>query len=84
MGETGAKMPRTWLRTEKEHADFLGRFQTYGFQDEREMLEAAIGCFRRELEREALKKSADRHAEVSSENDELKELTESALADWPE
>ena len=78
------KMSRTCFRIEKEHADFPGQLKTCGFKDEREMQETAIERFSQDLERDDLKQSADRYAEVYSENDELKELAESAIADWPD
>jgi hypothetical protein len=36
------------------------------------------------LELENLKKSAELYSEIYSENDNLKELTETALSGWPE
>jgi hypothetical protein len=65
-------------------AQFLSDFKAHGFKDKSEMLRAAIDAFKKELEREGLRKSADLYTEIFSENDELKELTETALTGWPE
>ncbi len=39
---------------------------------------------RRKVELESLRKSAELHSEIYSEDDELKELTETAFNGWPE
>ena len=41
-------------------------------------------CFKKEMELESLRNSADLHTEIYSEDDELKELTEIAGTGWPE
>jgi len=48
------------------------------------MLRAAIEHFKKHMEIESLRKSADLYAEIYSEDDDLKKLTETALAGWPE
>jgi hypothetical protein len=65
-------------------ASFLSRYKDYGFKDRSTMLRAAIDQFKKNLEIEHLKQSADLYAEVYSEDDDLKELTETALDGWPE
>ncbi len=67
-----------------EQARFLNSYKTYGFNDKSSMLRAAIDYYRKDVERESLIKSAELYAEVYAEDDDLKELTESALAGWPE
>lgn len=69
---------------EKNQADFLNHYKSFGFKDKSAMVRAAIDFFRKEVELESLRKSADLYAEVYSEDDELKELTETALTGWPE
>ena len=69
---------------EETHVQFLKNFKTQGFKDRSAMLRAAIDHFRKDKELESLKKSADLYAEIYSEDDDLKELTETALAGWPE
>ena len=48
------------------------------------MLRVAIDQFKKNLEIEQLKQSADLYAEDYSEDNDLKELTETALDGWPE
>ena len=48
------------------------------------MLRSAIDQFKKNLELEQLKQSADLYAEVYSEENDLKELSETALDGWPE
>ena len=47
------------------------------------MLRAAIDHFKKEMELESLRKSADLYSEIYSEDDALKELTETAICEWP-
>ena len=68
----------------ESQAKFLSRYKEYGFKDKSSMLRAAIDQLRKELELEQLKKSADLYSEIYSEDDDLKDLTETALSGWPE
>ena len=69
---------------EKTQAHFLSNYKAYGFKDKSSMLRMAIEHFKKEIELESLKKSAELYSEIYSENDDLKELTETALTGWPE
>ncbi|SLM28524.1 conserved hypothetical protein [Desulfamplus magnetovallimortis] len=69
---------------EETQAQFLSNFKLYGFKDKSSMLREAIDHFKKEIELESLKKSADLYSEIYSEDNELKELTEDALNGWPE
>ena len=69
---------------EKTQALFLDNFKAYGFKDKSSMMRAAIDHFKKEIELESLRKSADLYSEIYSEDDELKELTETAVIGWPE
>ncbi|NKQ36098.1 MAG: hypothetical protein HF973_10850 [Chloroflexi bacterium] len=51
-------------------------------QDQVELL--TLQPTQEKLDWEALEKSADLYAEVYAEDSELRELTEMALAEWPE
>ena len=68
----------------ESQSHFLKNFKAYGFKDKSSMLRAAIDHFKKELELESLRKSADLYSEVYSEDDDLKELTEIAITGWPE
>jgi hypothetical protein len=62
---------------------FLSNFKAYGFKDKSSMLRAAIDHFKKEMELESLKNSADLYSEIYFEDDDLKELTETAIIGWP-
>ncbi|MGM0611599.1 MAG: hypothetical protein ACQES5_11015 [Thermodesulfobacteriota bacterium] len=65
-------------------AQFLNNFKAYGFKDKSSMLRKAIEHFKKEKELESLRKSAELYSKIYSEDDDLKELTETALNGWPE
>ncbi|MBU1196727.1 MAG: hypothetical protein KKE62_15045 [Proteobacteria bacterium] len=69
---------------EETQAQFLNNFKRYGFKDKSAMLREAIALFKKKVELESLRKSADLYSEIYSEDDESKELTETALNRWPE
>ena len=69
---------------EESQSHFLKNFKVYGFKDKSSMLRAAIDHFKKEIELESLRKSADLYFEIYSEDDDLKELTEIAITGWPE
>jgi len=68
---------------EETQAQFLNNFKAYGFKDKSSMLRKAIEHFKKEMELESLKKSAELYSEIYSEDDDLKKLTETALNGWP-
>ncbi|MBW4620948.1 MAG: hypothetical protein KME17_16520 [Cyanosarcina radialis HA8281-LM2] len=69
---------------EKSHVQFLNQFKLYGFKDKSEIVRIALGRLQRELERQSLEESAALYAQIYEEDAEIKELTESALLEWPE
>ncbi len=69
---------------EAKQAHFLGHYKAYGFKDKSSMLRAAIDHFKKEMELQSLRKSADLYSEIYSEDDDLKKLTETAVTGWPE
>ena len=69
---------------EEVQVHFLNNFKAHGFKDKSSMLRAAIDHFKKNMELESLKKSADLYAEIYSEDGDLKELTDTAVAGWPE
>ncbi len=69
---------------ERTQAQFLDNFKAFGFKDKGSMLRAAIELFKKEMELESLRKSAELYSEIYSEGDDLKELTKTALNGWPE
>ncbi|MDY0361171.1 MAG: hypothetical protein RBR08_06950 [Desulforegulaceae bacterium] len=69
---------------EEKQVNFLNNFKVYGFKDKSSMLRAAIDSFKKQIELENLKKSAELYSEIYCEDDELKQLTEAASNGWPE
>ena len=69
---------------DEAQARFLRNYRAYGFKDKSSMLRAAINHFKKEFERKRLMESADLYSEIYSENEGLKELTETAATGWPE
>lgn len=64
--------------------EFLNGYKAYGFKDKSAMVRAALLRLQEEMELQKLKQSADLYAEVYAEEADLPELTETALAGWPE
>ncbi|MDA3938060.1 MAG: hypothetical protein PF693_01960 [Spirochaetia bacterium] len=69
---------------EEAQVHFLNNFKNYGFKDKSLMLRTAIDNFKKKLELETLKKSADLYSEIYSKDEDLKELTKTAISGWPE
>ena len=67
----------------ESQAHFLSNYKKHGFKDKSSMVRTAIDKLKKELEFEQLKQSADLYFEIYSENDDLKDLTESAINGWP-
>jgi len=65
-------------------AHFLSNFKAYGFKDKSSMVRVAIDHFKKEMELESLRKSGELYSEIYSQDDDLKELTETAVTGWPE
>lgn len=64
--------------------DFLGDYRVYGFKDKSSMVRVALQRFREELDLQSLKQSANLYVEVYEEDEELQNLTELAVQEWPE
>ena len=67
----------------ESQAEFLSNYKKYGFRDKSDMLRAAIDQLQKKIDKEQLKQSADLYAEIYSKDNELNELTDSALDGWP-
>jgi len=77
-------MLQTKFSIEEIQARFIGNYKGYGFKDKSSMLRAAIDHFKKKMELESLRKSADLYSEIYSKDDDLKELAETAITGWPE
>jgi len=77
-------MLQTKFSLTEAQADFLSQHKKHGFKDKSAMVRAAIQRLQDELERQALKESAELYSEVYAEDSELREWTEAAAEGWPE
>jgi Arc/MetJ-type ribon-helix-helix transcriptional regulator len=68
---------------EESQLRFLEQCKEYGFKDKSETVRAALEQLHQELERRRLQESAKLYAQVYDEDPEIRELTESAILDWP-
>lgn len=64
--------------------EFLADHQRYGFKDKSAMVRAALRQLQQEIELRSLNQSAELYAEIYAEDADIRELTEAALAEWPE
>ncbi|NES22268.1 MAG: hypothetical protein F6K41_25930 [Symploca sp. SIO3E6] len=62
---------------------FLERCQEYGFQDASEVVRTALAKLQLALNVDNLQESANLYAEIYENNQELQELTEAGLEEWP-
>lgn len=72
------------FRLEEPQIEFLNHYQKYGFKDASEVVRAALERFQLELEAQDLEESADLYAAIYGQDEELQQLTESALVGWTE
>ena len=63
---------------------FLNNYKTLGFKSKSSMFREALDLLMKEFKLNKLKKSAELYSEIYSEDNELRELTNSAISDWPE
>lgn len=77
-------MTQAKFSLEESHVDFLNRFKKYGFKDKSALIRTALERLEKELEMEKLKASAEVYASLYENDKELQELTNSAMAEWPE
>ena len=77
-------MQQTKVSLTESLEDFLSRYKQYGFKDRSAMIRAALLQMKQELEQRQLRESAALYAEVYAEDADLHQLTDSALAGWPE
>jgi len=68
---------------EESQTHFLRDHKKYGFKDKSSMLRAAIDHYKIEVELERLKISAVTYSDLYFKDNDLKDLTETALNAWP-
>ena len=62
---------------------FLAHCQEYGFKEPSEVVRIALQKLQLALETENLQESANLYAEIYEDDQELQELTEAGLEEWP-
>lgn len=72
------------LKLKEDQITFLQKCKKLGFKDKSSLVRTALEHFRKDIESNDLKESADLYAELYMEDQELRELTESAISGWPE
>ena len=65
-------------------SEFVASYAAYGFKDKSSMVQAALTRLKEDIERKAMRESAELYAAIYEEDAELQELTESAIEGWPE
>jgi Arc/MetJ-type ribon-helix-helix transcriptional regulator len=69
---------------EQSHIDFLEQFRERGFKDKSSIVRMAIDKLHQELDRQDLAESAELYAQIYAEDEELRQLTDAAIGNWPE
>lgn len=69
-------MQRMEFDLEKIHITFLNEHAVYGFEDPSAMARAALNLFKKALDLQRLKQSAELYAELYAQDTELRALTE--------
>ncbi|MCD4653002.1 hypothetical protein K8T06_03605 [bacterium] len=77
-------MKQTKVSLREEQIHFLKNYSQFGFKDRSEMVRGAIDILQQSILQKQLRESAEIYAEIYQEDQELQELTESALSEWPE
>jgi Arc/MetJ-type ribon-helix-helix transcriptional regulator len=63
---------------------FIEQFKSLGFKDKSELIREAISQYQTRVEQKKIAESAALYATLYLEDEELQELTEAAIAEWPE
>jgi Arc/MetJ-type ribon-helix-helix transcriptional regulator len=76
-------MTQAKFTLDRSHIDFLDQFKDRGFKDKSSIVRLALDKLAQELEQQDLERSADLYAELYQDDEELRQLTDAALIDWP-
>jgi Arc/MetJ-type ribon-helix-helix transcriptional regulator len=74
----------TKFTLEQSHIDFLAQSKQLGFKDKSSVVRLALDKLRQELAQQDLAASAQLYAELYAEDQDLQQLTNAAIANWPE
>ena len=76
-------MQQAKISFDENHIKFLNKYQELGFKDKSSLVRSAIEDFIKSVEKQKLANSAKLYAEIYKEDLELRDLTDSAIEDWP-
>ena len=77
-------MTQTKISFEENQIEFIKKYFELGFKDKSSLVRKAIDEFRKSLEKKKLMRSANLYAEIYEQDEDLKDLTNSSIEDWPE
>lgn len=77
-------MPQAKFSLSQAQLDFINRHEALGFPDRSALVRHALDDLKARLAQKRLTESARLYAELYAEEQELRELTESAIEDWPQ
>jgi len=77
-------MTQAKISFKEDHINFINKYSEFGFKDKSSLVRAAINEFRKKIEKQKLAESAKLYAELYEDDNELKEITDSAVNGWPE
>jgi Arc/MetJ-type ribon-helix-helix transcriptional regulator len=72
------------INLEETQVEFLNEYRRYGFPNKSALVREALARLYTEMQQEQLRQSATLYAELYDEDDETRELTTTALSEWPE
>ena len=76
-------MQQVKISLKEDQIDFINNYSKFGFKDKSSAVRTAINEYRKKLEEKELMKSAELYAEIYEQDEELRDLTNSAMEDWP-
>lgn len=77
-------MTQAKFSLDESQIKFLEHHKMHGFKDKSALVRSALDRLQAEMELQQIKESAELYAEVYAEEEELGNLTETALEGWPE
>ncbi len=82
-GTIEGAMQQAKISLNESQINFLDKYRELGFKDKSSLVRSAIEEYIRFIEKQKLVKSAELYAEIYKQDSELRELTNSAIEDWP-
>jgi len=76
-------MQQAKISFDENQIKFLNMYRELGFKDKSSLVRTAIQEFIRSMEKQKLTKSAKLYAEIYKKDSELRDLTNSAIKNWP-